>query len=160
MTIKLTALCKKQALTLHPTYPLWMLGGKHGSSCDFYIESENEIYAVKLFGAARKSSVLVFDEGRTYRFRKFMAIPTFSVFTYSFDGKKKPFKAYDLRKNFRSAWENKATHNILLLHPVCREVHYQPERGKGRILGNGDGLYEFEISDLSGLLARLRSCNT
>ena len=55
---RIKTVCEKKGLTLHKTHLLWFLGSKHTGPCDFYIESTNEVFAVKLFGMKRRTRIL------------------------------------------------------------------------------------------------------
>ncbi len=153
MVCKLKNVCKKQRLKLYPTHLFWMLGSRHGSACDFYIEGKSVIYSVKLFGVTCRSPILVFTEAREYYFRYLIVFISYSVLSYSFNGKKKKFKDYDFRKKFRTEWEIKTPRNILLINPVCREIRYQTDRSEERIVGGGEFIYNCEIESLSRLIS-------
>ena len=159
MVCRLEIVCKKQKLKLHPTHLFWMLGRCSGSSYDFYIETEHEIYSVKLFGVPRRLSVLIFMDNGKYFKRYYLAFISYttSIVHYPIDGKKKNFQDYDFRKNFRMEWEIKTPRNILLIHPVCREIRYQPDRGGERIIGAGAFIYNCEIESLSRLISELET---
>ena len=59
---KIRKLCRTKGYKIFSTHPLWFLGNKCGKRCDFYIETENEVFAVKLFGMPRRLSILILKE--------------------------------------------------------------------------------------------------
>ncbi len=157
MAIKLKRFCNKRKIKLYPTHLFWLFGWHRGSFCDFYIETKQEIFAVKLWGVPRRLSVLIFTDNGKYFIRYYLAFISFttSMVHYPINGKKKNFKEYDFRKKFRTEWEIKTPRNILLINPVCREIRYQPDRGGERIIGAGEFINNCEIESLSRLISEL-----
>ena len=154
---KIRRLCRKKQYRLFGTHLLWFLGGKHSVRCDCYIETPSEVYAVKLFGTGRRRAVLVFKENGTYFVRHFIALISYVGLAARFPIESKPRRllAYDFRVGYRDAWEIKTPRHILLVHPVCMEIHYRPERGAEVILGAGDTVGGMELMTLSRLLGDL-----
>ena len=71
---KIKRLCQSKGYKIHATHPLWFLGSKHAKECDLYIETANEVFAIKLFGMPRRLSILVLKENREYFIRSFIAL--------------------------------------------------------------------------------------
>ena len=156
MTVRIKRFCRRQDARLVKCNPFWWLGGKNGGGCDFYIETEKDIFAIKLFGAMRRQSNLCFTWDGRFLIRSFVGIVggTGQVI-YTLNGKKKPLPAYDFRYRFENGWELKNPHQILLVHPVCMEIRYVERSGDERILGTGEFIGDMEIQTLSGLLGMI-----
>ena len=150
---KLSRICRKKNYTLHQGHLFWFLGSKWGKNCDCYIETPNEVYAVKLFGMPRRQTVLILKESGEYVIRSFVAILPHVRFT--FHTKPRTVPIYDFRARYRDAWEIKTPHHVLLVHPTSMEIRRQPNRGPEAIVGNGDTVNGMEIASLPGLLGAL-----
>lgn len=150
---KIRQVCRKKQYTLYRTHPLWILGRKGGGICDCYIETPNEIFAVKLFGMPRRLTVLILKESGEYVIRSFLAILPFVRFTFHTKPRRMP--DYDFRARYRDAWEIKTPHHILLVHPTSMEICRQPLRGAERIVGRGEVVNGMELYALSGFLGAL-----
>ena len=68
---KIKAVCRRKRYKLYATHPMWFLGGKYSKKCDVYIETANEIFAVKLFGVTRRRAILNFNENGQYFIKNF-----------------------------------------------------------------------------------------
>ena len=148
--------CRKSGARLAVCSPLWRLGTRNGKRCDFYIETEKDIFAIKLFGAMRRQTNLCFTWDGRFFIRSFVGIVggTGQVI-YTLNGKKKPLPAYDFRYRFEDCWELKNAHNVLLVHPVCMEIRYVERNGDERILGTGEFIGDTEIQTLSRLFGMI-----
>lgn len=159
LAVRLKRVCKKQQFSLHGAHAFWFLGGRGARRCDVYIETPTQVYAVKLFGVGRRRAVLVFKENGTYFVRHFLALLSNFGQAVRFPIESKPRRliAYDFRVGYRDEWEIKTPRNMLLVHPVCMEIHRQPERGAEVILGAGDTVGGMEMVTLSRFLGDLES---
>ena len=150
---KIRRICRKKQYTLYRAHPLWVLGYKRGRICDCYIETPNELFAVKLFGMPRRLTVLILKESGEYVIRSFLAILPFVRFTFHTKPRRMP--DYDFRTHYRDAWEIKTPHHILLIHPTSMEIRRQPLRGGESIVGSGEVVNGMELYTLSGFLGAL-----
>ena len=136
---KIKKVCKIKGYILYPTHKFWCLGSKRSLKCDIYIETENDVFSIKLFGMPRKRSVLIINENQEYIIRNYIV-----VFSYSpgvrepFDSKPKQMPAYDFRYKFKNEWESKALHNVLLVNPAPMEFIRRPKNGGDVPIGSGD----------------------
>ncbi|MBR2894041.1 MAG: hypothetical protein IKC03_00090 [Oscillospiraceae bacterium] len=151
--VKLTLACKKKNYVLHKTHFLWFLGHKYAEKCDFYIETPDSIYSVKLFGVPKHHHILIFKADGDYFVRSHLYILPFVK--HSFDSKPRTLPAYNFRCHFRDEWEIKTPHNVLLVHPVSMEIRLQPNFGSEVIVGAGDVVNGMEIQSLSRFLGEL-----
>lgn len=156
LVFKLKKLCNKGHLKLYRSNPFWFFGRKNGANCDFYLESEENIYSIKLFNVPKRSYMLVFTEDFKYFFRKILVIRGKS---YNNDGKQRSMKSYNFRYKFRNEWELKKLHNILLIHPVCFEIHNRKLNGPEKLLGTSDMINGMSIYSLSRLIGHLETNN-
>ena len=156
---KIKRLCRKKRYQLHPTHPLWFLGNRRTQRCDCYIETPNEVFAVKLFGMPRRVSILVLKENGEYFIRNFIALIS-SIgqgIRFPIDSKPKPMPVYDFRYKYRDEWEIKTPRRVLLVNPVSMEFKRQPQHGSEVIVGAGDIVNGMEIDSLSRLLSDLEN---
>ena len=154
--IKIKKICRKKRIFLHATHPLWFLGNKRQKNCDFYLETANEIFAVKLFGMPRKLSFLIIKENGEYIIRSHIALLSYggSIST-PINSIPKQMPAYNFRFKYKDEWELKTPHHILLVNPVSIDFRRQPSNGPETIVGAGDIVNGMEIDSLSHLLGDL-----
>ena len=155
---KIKSLCHSKGYKIHATHPLWFLGSKQAKKCDLYIETANEVFAIKLFGMPRRMSVLVLKENGEYFIRSFIALISYGgVIRFPINGKPKPMPDYDFRYKYKNEWEIKTPRNVLLVNPVSMEFRRQPHHGSEVIVGAGDIVNGMEIDSLPRLLGDLES---
>jgi len=170
---KLKSVCQEKGYQLQGTHLFWFLGGKNGKCCDCIIETEKEVFAVKLFGIPRRRRGLVFTEKKEY-FTRIIA-GMLLLIRESFDGMARPFPEYEFTFADKVITEDKKLRKILLINPVPMELLYQKERGtetklshfpmenmpkdnaKESILSPGDELYGLEVANLSWLVKELEN---
>ena len=154
---KLTRVCRERNYRLHKTHPLWILGHKHSERCDFYVETPNTVYAVKLFGVPQYRSMLVLREGGEYFIRSLVSFVSWlPLVKYDWDYKPKAMPRYDFRCGYREEWEIKTPRNILLIHPVAMEVRFQSHTGQEMTVGSGNVVNGMEIQSMSRFLGELK----
>jgi len=156
---KIKRVCRHKGYIMHATHWLWFLGGKHAKKCDLYIETANEVFAIKLFGMPRRLSILILKENGEYFIRSYIVLLSKFAGTHFpvFDRKPKPMPIYDFRYRYKNEWEIKTPRRILLVDPVSMEVRRQPQHGSEVIVGVGDIVNGMEIDSLPRLLGDLES---
>ena len=155
---KISKVCKKNGYRVVPTHPFWFLGDKHSKKCDLYIETETQVFAVKLFGATRRRVALIFKEGGEYYFRRFIAIMSYgSVARFPINQKARVLPNYDFQYNYCVGWQIKTPRRILLVNPVPMEFRRQPLHGSEVIVGAGEIVNGMEIDSLPRLLGDLEN---
>ena len=153
---KIKKLCQKKGYRLHALHLFWFFKNRNSPRCDFYIETPNEVFAVKMFGITKRRCELVFTENGKYFIRSFMAFISYgSGIRYSFDSKAKPLPDYNFRYNYKEEWEIKTPRRILLVNPVPMEFRRQPQHGSEVIVGAGEIVNGMEIDSLPRLLEDL-----
>lgn len=158
LAAKLKAVCRRHGFGLYGTHFLWFFGVRRGRSCDFRIETKEEILSVKLFGASRRATILLFTEDGKYFVRSFIAfVGVSSYFRNSIDGIMRKTVPYDFRRGFRDEWEIKSPKNILLVNPVCHEIRWKARNGAEKILGAGEPVNGAEIYSLANLTGYLEA---
>ena len=171
LLFKIKGVCKAKGYQLCGTHGLWFLGGKNGKKCDCYIDTTEELFAIKLFGMPRRRRVLVFTEKKEYFTR--ILVGMLLLIRETFDSKAKPLPEYDFTIQGSTVSKEKKLRKILLINPVPMEMLMQAERGKDaklspfpvenmqaengkeRILSPGDEVYGMQIANLSWLLKEL-----
>ena len=155
---KIKRLCRSKNYKIHATHPLWFLGSKHTKKCDFYIETANEVFAVKLFGMPRRLSILILKENGEYFIRSFIALISYGGgIRFPINGKPKPMPAYNFRYKYRDEWEIKTPRRVLLVNPVSMEFKRQPHHGGEVTVGAGEIVNGMEIDSLPRLLGDLEN---
>lgn len=151
---KVKKLCRRKGFKLHKNEVFWLFGGKRGTACDFYIETRESVYAVKLFGMRRNTELIFHDDG-SYHVRHLTAMLVIGGYVdLSADGEKKKFPRIDYRYKYHMDWEIKTPRPILLVHPVCREMRYVSD-GKSRVLMVGQSFGGAKVYSLSRFLSDL-----
>lgn len=155
---KIEKLCKKKDYRIHTTHPLWFLGNKHSKINDLYIETINEVFAIKLFGVPNHLSVLVIKDNGEYYIRRYLGLLSYgSASRLSVNGKPRPMPVYNFRYKYKDEWEIKTPRHILLVNPVSMEFRRQPSYGSEIIVDAGDIVNGMEIDSLPRLLGDLES---
>jgi len=155
---KLKKVCRTKGYQLHKTHFFWFLGHKNAKKCDFYIETRNQVFAVKLFGMPNRRTVLIFKENGEYMIRRFTAFISYgSAVRFPIDSKPRKMPTYHFRYRYRDAWEIKTPRQVLLVNPVSMEFRRTPSHGKEILLGAGEVVCGMEIDSLPRLLADLES---
>lgn len=150
---KLHRACHLAGVRLFPAHPMWILGGKRGKACDFYIATKGEVLAVKLFGVPRRPSVLLFTEGGTWRIRRFVAHSAWwATVCIPIEGKPQPLPHYDFTHRLPREWSEMPLRRVLLIHPTAMELRWAPSHGSERILHDGEALHGMVVASLPHLL--------
>lgn len=156
--VKIKRMCRRKNLVVHPTHPLWFLGSKHTKNCDLYIETPTQVFAIKLFGAPRRLSVLTFKEVGSYLFKHYIVLISYGAgFHVPLYGCEKTMPRFDFRYKYQGAWSEKNTRNILLVNPAPMEFRYQPLHGSDCIVCVGDTVNGMELASLQYLLGKLEN---
>ena len=150
-------ICKRQNFNIKPTYFLWVFGSNSVSKCNFFIETKNVIFSVKIFGVLKHKSILIINSNRTYSLRKRRPIALTSF--ANVDSNPKFIPEYNFRFNYSPEWEIKSRRDILLINPVCKEVIYKNRNNKEILIGSGDVINGMYIYSLSRFLGVLESIN-
>lgn len=143
--VKLKKMCKALKATLIGTSFFWIFGRRTDIPCDFYIETESIIYAVKLFGVAGRRSRLLFTSDRKYIIHN-RRLPDIGPH---------PLPEYKFRYKFRTEWELKTPCKVLLLHPVCTAVLREEINRKYSRLNPREQIFGMEVHTLSTLIQKI-----
>lgn len=155
---KIKKFCRRKGYKIYPSHLLWLFGNKHGRKCDLYIETANEVFAIKLFGMPRRLSILILKENGEYFIRSFIVLISYGGgIRFPINGKPKPMPAYNFRYKYKDEWEIKTPRHILLVNPVSMEFKRQPHHGGEITVGAGDIVNGMEIDSLPHLLGDLES---
>ena len=149
LAAKINKSVKKSGCRFVPTHSFWMFGRKHGSNCDFYVETRDKIYSVKLFSVKKRTSSLVFLDDSKYFIRKHFALSSYGgVYTTSFDGKSHVLPKYNFKYRFAENWYLKDFVPVLLVHPICHQIRQRVQRDE-RDVSIGDlvnGVFVYSLS--------------
>ena len=155
---QIEAVCKKRAFKLIKTHPQWYFGVKNANKCDFYVETPNQVFSIKLFAVPRRRTTLVITECGEYFVRRYIAVIAYGGgVKFPIDGIARRLTKYDFRYNYEEKWEVKTPRNVLLVNPVSMEFRYQPRFGGERLLGAGEVANGMEIASLPYLICELEN---
>ena len=155
---KISKLCSSKGYKTYPTHSFWFLGNKHAKRCDLYIETANQVFAIKLFGMPKRLSILILKENGEYFIRSYIALISYGGnIRFPINGKPKPMPVYDFRYKYRDEWEIKTPRRVLLVNPVSMEFKRQPHHGGEVTVGAGEIVNGMEIDSLPRLLGDLES---
>lgn len=151
---KLRRICKTKGYLIHPVHRLWLFGRRTSRSCDFYIETPDTVYAVKLFGMKKRTQNLII-RGDSFVIRHFIGIiGKVSVARIPVDSKPHPMPDYNFRLSFRDEWYRKAIRPVLLLNPACLEVWIEKNH-REILIGNSEAFSGMTLFTLAGFLGEL-----
>ena len=151
LCIKLKMVCKRQGFTLIPTYFFWFLGNFNGGRCDFYVQTSEQVYSVKLCGAPKKT-IIDFVDSTQYAKRS-LRFHLASTFRYVVPRSKRK-KAFDFSYHCPEELRSAQIIPIILMNPMPLNVTYA---GKG--IGNGDYIVEGYFYNRTGFLQLLKTKN-
>lgn len=153
---KLRRICHKKGFTLIPTHRCWIFGRKLGKQCDFYIETRETVFAVKLFGMKKRGQILFFGKNSDFFVRSFIGFLaiTGNGVLIPVDSKVRPIPNYDFRIGFKNEWYLKSIRPVLLLNPACHEVRLKKD-DKEEIIGNNEAVAGMTLFTLARFLGEL-----
>ena len=126
-----------------------MLGRRRRNTCDFYIETENALFSVKLFTMLRKQSDLhIFCQGGYY------VQHSFSFWLWiggTHETKPKQFPVYNFMYALPKGAEGKPLHPTLLVHPACLEIKKHIDINDTVTAYAGDLICGMYVQSLAGL---------
>lgn len=133
-------LCREKKYTLRKEKKLWFFGTRYGKKTDFVLETETQVYAVKLFGVPRRLSGLILHPERKYSIRRMMGL----LLRVRFNTNTTPadFPEYAFQEEFL---EEKKLRSVLLVCPKPLEVRLQDREGKEQAFQWGDAFGGMEI---------------
>lgn len=152
---KLCRLCKKHGYRLTPTHPNWIFGTRRGENCDFYIETSDTVYAVKLFAVKRYHSELRLTEHRGYYIRSYIAFISGQMARMPIDSKLRSIPFYHFHYRMPESAYTKQSKPILLVHPICHEIRFLAPTEE-RVLSSGENVNRMFLYSSSALLDELR----
>ena len=159
---RLRSVCKTSNYSLIGNHRGWIFGARNGADCDFYMETPQIIYSVKLFPVKNRLQSLIIYDTRKYFIRKKRAYisPIGGVAVFDLDSKLVPLPEYNFRKNYRNAWQRKDFVPVLLIHPVCREILFHSTgKNETKPIDPDEPIFEMKIHSLSGLIRELKQPN-
>ena len=152
---KLKLLCRKYKFSLIPNHCFWFLGQNRGTNCDFYIETPDSVFAVKLFSVKHRVSELRFVLNGQYYIKRY--IPLFYRISIPVESRKKSINDYNFRKSAKDEWYLKDIKNVLLINPICYEVFLKENFSThDKIISSGDMVYGMTVYSFSGFRSALR----
>lgn len=151
---KIKRVCKSQNYGIYGTRPLWFFSTKRTPTCDFYIDTSNTVFAIKLFGVMNRHATLVFTDSREYFVRIFLGVAHIGGLV-PLESKAKKLPAYHFRYKYNTDWNIKEPKNILLIHPVCLEIRKKPDRQDEVIIGDTEKICGMTVHSLSRFIGLL-----
>ncbi|MBE6632577.1 MAG: hypothetical protein E7623_07770 [Ruminococcaceae bacterium] len=123
MATEISKCCKKNGYKLIKNHSLWIFGSKNGNKCDFYVETPNNVYSVKLWGMPNYKTKLCFTQDGKYYVKGYGIWLLFGGhFVGGTSSRPRPVSNYDFRSNFREEWYIKNFIPVLLVNPVCADI--------------------------------------
>lgn len=150
MRNRISSLCREKGYTLH-TKKGWLFGSRYGKQADFAVETENDVFAVKMFGVPQRLATLLLHTGGKYSLRRVFSM--LLQVRIPLDTNPVPFPAYDFK--VFSDGEEKPLHAVLLIHPAPLNIRTQDGEGKEKNLCCGDVFHGMKIMNLDDLNAAL-----
>ena len=150
MSGKISSLCKEKGYKLHKKKG-WLLGSRFGKRAEFSVETETDVFSVKLFGVPQRlATLLLHPEGKYSLRRVFSMLLQVKI---PLDSNPVPFPAYSFETG--SVDEEKKLHAVLLIHPAPLNIRLKNREGKEQNLCCGDTYQGMEIMSLNDLKAAL-----
>lgn len=152
--------CREKGYSVQGTHRFWFLGGKNGKKCDCFIETEEELFAIKLFCLARHRRVLIFTDDNKFFIRRFFQHVSMrggyaTGLMEIIESDEKPIPEYIFDCNDKQVAEGKPLRKLLLVNPVPMAIHMKPRRQEEYVIFPGEMISGMELMNLSGLLTML-----
>ncbi len=154
--IKIKSICRKKKYKLYLNHIFSFLGNKYAKNCDFYIETNKELFSIKLFGVSRRPTILIFKDNGEYFVRNFILTIFYGqgIFMH-FNGRPKKIRTYNFRYKYNKKWDAKDVRQILLISPVSMDIRFRARNGREDIVGAGNVVNGMEIYSLPQFLGEL-----
>lgn len=152
--------CREKGYSVQGTHRFWFLGGRFGKKCDFYIETPEALFAVKLFNIVRYRRILYFTDDNKFFIRKFIRHmswygPRIAGLQETIDSEEMSLLEYDFESLRKPAAENKPLRKVLLINPLPMSVCMKPKREEEYVIYPGEMISGMEFMNLSGFLIML-----
>jgi|GEM_PF-1686626 len=134
--------CKKHEFNLKPTHFGWMFGSIKGGKSDFFVETNDFIYSVKLFASKNKLDRWIFYDNHRCEIYPYLyrAFASYSSLPFYAKPKTIVFPTYDFNFGFPHNNTGKNLVSVLLLCPAS--LHVTIANGKGTVdAANGCNLF-------------------
>ncbi len=131
---KLEQICGQKGYILRPVHRCWYLGCRRRKTVDVFLETPDAVYAIKLFGMRKRGQFLVIGGDGTYRIRHFLNFISRGA-TARLYWESKPKRFPDYEQEISTA---KPIVPVLLLSPVCLDVHRTPVNGAKSVISDGE----------------------
>lgn len=149
--IKVKKFCKSNDLTLHALHPLWLFSKNSHDRYDFTLETSDHFYAVKLFAAKKRTSVLLFHDDGTWSIRNFIAMPhAAGNVRYSYETKRRTLTSPRLSSDTCVPY-NKSYRAVLLVNPTTYEFRYE-----NAVVGCSEQVFGMTLYTLARFLNMLK----
>ena len=126
---KIKRLCLERGYRIHETGRFTIFSTNRAKGCDFYIETEKEIYAIKLFGVLRRRCSLVIKENGDYFIRGYIVILSYAAnLNFPVDRRLKHMPEYDFEYKYNGECQ-KPLKRVLLLNPICTSLLCESKNG-------------------------------
>ena len=126
---RIKKLCRERGYSIHKTGLFRIFSSNRSKECDLYIETEKEVYAIKLFGVLRRRCTLIIKENGDYFIRGYIVILSYAAnLTFPIDRRFKRFPDYDFENKFNGEC-NKPLKRVLLINPICTGLLCESKNG-------------------------------
>lgn len=150
---RIQRLCRQKGYTLRPRSRFWFWGSRRSTACDCAIETNNAVYAVKLFGVPQRHATLVLCDQSKYRIRRLLPLQLRVRFV--FDTTPEPFPAYNFFACCEDIPPHKELRPVLLVHPKPLSIQQQNQELQCQDFCYNDRFCGMEIVSLHDLLRML-----
>lgn len=160
--LRLRRICRKRNFKLYGTHFGWLFSPWQYPRCDFVVEGDHTIYAVKLIASKSKTRKLVFQtNGSFYWVKRFFlmgrGMPTMAELEIPLKPRKLP--DYDFYVE-TDVWSSACIKPILLVHPICHEFRRESiemNTRKQEILGSWEQVGNLYLCSSSRFLDELET---
>lgn len=156
MICKIKRICRSNGYVWQPSHRGYLFSNFKGRHCDFYVETSDEVYSVKLCGFALKRKMCNFIDETHYSIRNLHFQISYTAHGIQYDTKSKPH--WNFKAGCPKEYYVKRIIPVLLMTPVCMNVTYM-----GEPVGSSDFIGECYFYTVSGFCKRLickRNSNT
>lgn len=148
---RIRSLCKKKQYTLHTGKGLWFFGSRYGKKVHFVVETQDALYAVKLFGVPQRLATLMLYPDGKYGLRRIFSM--LLQVKIPLDTAPVAFPECDFSALTTDA--AKPLHSVLMVHPAPLNISLKNREGENRPFVYGDTFHGMEIITLKDLITIL-----
>ena len=145
LALRLKNACRLSGAVLRPTHFFWFFGTNSGRHCDFYVETTDTVFSVKLFAVRRRLSEMYvgLDGKYSLEYYFYLLSPGAQIRVRIRKTRTRDFVNCDFLYRYPKDAQVKYNIPVRLFCPVCTELKKEVRKGKYELMLTGELLNGF-----------------